>query len=320
MSDLAWVESPLQLLSAIEARHAGILGPVDLVARTGSEPLRVTVEELRRLGLPAGTTIRFDGRAMAARGTWAVGDAFSGQVQGRIATGRPKRVVLVDDGLATIHLLGLLAGPWRQPLVRARAQAGPVRRLLGSFAGARLRAAARGGKVVVFTGLPIPFTVLARAKRVGITVISHDFPYLRSLPVDPPPAETKVLLGTSLVHNGLVDRAAFLSWVEAQVADERVAYFPHRRECPQVLDVLRADPRITMVERDLPVELSLRSLTAKHRVLSLPSTALASLRVLLGPDGPQIEGVTVPAAWWTDQADQSLRTHLSLSTLGPELV
>ncbi|MEO5877804.1 MAG: hypothetical protein ABIS86_03995 [Streptosporangiaceae bacterium] len=320
MSDQAWVESPLQLLSAIEARHAGILGPVDLLARAGSEPLRATVEELRRLGLPEGATIGFGGRATPARGTWAVGDAFSGQVQGRLVTGRPERILLVDDGLATLHLLGLLAGPWRQPLVRARAQAGPVRRLLGSLAGARLRSAARNGRVVVFTGLPVPFTVLTRARRIGITVLTHDFPYLRSLPADPPPAETKVLLGTSLVHNGLVDRVAFLSWVEAQVADEPVAYYPHRRECPQVLELLRADPRVTLVERGLPVELSLRSLTAEHRVLSLPSTALTSLRVLLGPDGPQIEGVTVPAAWWTDEADQSLRTHLSLFTLGPELV
>src|SRR3954454_22835975 len=107
MSDLAWVESPLQLLSAIEARHAGILGPVDLVARTGSEPLRVTVEELRRLGLPEGTTIRFGGRAMAARGTWAVGDAFSGQVQGRIATGRPKQVVLGGEGVGRTPPVGV---------------------------------------------------------------------------------------------------------------------------------------------------------------------------------------------------------------------
>lgn len=317
MTDLAWVESPLQLLSAVEARHAGILGPVSLKVRSGSAALTATAEELVRLGLPEGTDLEITKRAAAGRTTWAVGDAFSGQVQARLLTARPDRIVLLDDGLATIHLLGLLAGPWKQPLIRARAQAGLVRRGLGAVSGNRLRSFVRNGQVTVYTGLPVPAAVTARARRVGITVIQHDFPWLRSLPSEPAPAESTVLLGTSLVNNGLIKRAEFLEWVGTL---GKVAYYPHRRECPEILDELRRWPDVTMVERDLPVELSLRGLTSSHRVISLPSTALTSLRVLLGRDGPEIEGVTVPHGWWTDQADQSLRTHLSLFTLGPELV
>ncbi|GAA3238753.1 hypothetical protein [Actinocorallia longicatena] len=320
MTDLAWAESPLQLLSAVEARHAGLLGPAEILVRAGSDALTATAAELVRLGPPAGTTLEFASRARAGRRVWAVGDAFSGQVQAKLLTSLPSRIVLVDDGLATIHLLGLLAGPWRQPLIRARARAGRVRRILGSAAGARLRSAAREGRVTVFTGLPVPSAVLARAHRAGIEVVQHDFPYLRSLAADPAPAERTVVLGTSLVANGLVDRGSFLGWINGILAGERVAYYPHRREDPEILAMLRDDPRVTLVERGLPVELSLRGLSPRHRVLSLPSTALTSLRVLLGPDGPAIEGVTVPSAWWTDRADQSLRTHLSLFTLGPELV
>ncbi|MDX6744650.1 hypothetical protein [Actinocorallia sp. A-T 12471] len=319
MTDLAWVESPLQLLSVLEARHAGVLGPVVLRVRAGSSALAATAAEAVRLGTPPGTVLEDASRATSGRAAWALGDAFSGQAQTALLAGRaPGRVVLVDDGLATLHLLGLLSGPWRQPLVRARAQAGFGRRVLGSLAGARLRSLAQAGRVTVFTALPVPSALLARARRVGVSVVSHDFPYLRSLPADPPPPERLVMLGTSLVANGLIDRGEYLRWLGGKAAVEPFVYHPHRRECPQVLDVLRADPRVRVHDSGLPVELSLRGLTSWHRVVSLPSTALSSLRVLLGGEGPVIEGVTVPQGWWTERADASLRTHLSLFTVGPE--
>ncbi|GAB2848211.1 hypothetical protein GCM10022221_54450 [Actinocorallia aurea] len=319
MTDLAWVESPLQLLSVLEARHAGLLGPVTVRVRTGSPALAATAAEAARLGLPSGTALEDATRASAGRRAWALGDAFSGQAQSALLTGRaPGRVVLVDDGLATLHLLGLLSGPWRSPLIRARAKAGLVRRGLGALAGARLRSLAEAGRVTVFTALPVPSAVMARASRVGISVVTHDFPYLRSLPADPAPPERLVMLGTSLVANGLIDRGAYVRWLNGRAAVEPFVYHPHRRECPQVLDTLRQDPRVRVHESKLPVEMSLRGLTSWHRVVSLPSTALSSLRVLLGGAGPAIEGVTVPHEWWTDAADPSLRTHLSLFTVGPE--
>lgn len=321
MTDLAWAESPLQLLSALEARHAGLLGPAELRVRTGSDALHATASEVVRLGLPEKTTLTSTTKIGRTGNTWAIGDAFSGRVQSRMLLGRaPGRIVLLDDGLATLHLLGLLCGPWKQPLVRARAKPGPARRAFSGLAGNRLRGLARRGRVTVFTGLPVPAPLLARARRVGIPVVTHDFAWLRTLPAEPPPEQRCVVLGTSLVANGLVDRGAYLQWLNQITAREPVAYYPHRRECPQVLALLREDPAVTLVERDLPVELSLRGLTREHRVLSLPSTAITSLRVLHGPDGPRIEGVTVPPEWWTERADPALRTHLSIFVLGPEFV
>ncbi|MCD0451163.1 hypothetical protein LO762_18445 [Actinocorallia sp. API 0066] len=319
MTELAWVESPLQLLSVLEARYAGVLGPAAVRVRDGSAALAATAAEATRLGLPPGVELVAARRAAVGRTGWALGDAFSGQAQtALLRSPAPRRLLLVDDGLATLHLLGLLCGPWRQPLVRARAQAGLPRRALGAVAGARLRALAADGRVTVFTGLPVPSAVMARAHRVGISVVRHDFPWLRSLPADPPPDERLVVLGTSLVANGLIDREAYVRWLRARASEEPFVYHPHRRESADVLDLLRADPRVRVRESGLPVELSLRGLTSWHRVVSLPSTALSSLRVLLGGDGPVIEGVTVPSGWWTDRADASLRTHLSLFTVGPE--
>jgi hypothetical protein len=319
MTDLAWAESPLQLLSALEARHRGLLGPAEVRVRTGSDALHATAREVIRLGLPAKTTLTFAEHIGRTGSTWALGDAFSGRAQARMLLDRaPERIVLLDDGLATLHLLGLLCGPWRQPLLRARARPGPARRAFAALAGQRLRGLARQGRVSVFTGLPIPGALLARARRVGIPVLVHDFAWLRTLPAEPPPEQRCVVLGTSLVANGLIEREAYLEWLDKVTGREPVAYYPHRRECPEVLARLREDPAVTLVERDLPVELSLRGLTAGHRVLSLPSTAITSLRVLHGGNGPRIEGVSVPSGWWTEQAAPALRTHLSVSVLGPE--
>ncbi|NUS01176.1 MAG: hypothetical protein HOV97_01300, partial [Nonomuraea sp.] len=117
----AWVESPLQMLCAVEAHHAGLLGPGTVVVpRAGLRPLRATRKELRRLDLPDGLTLA-EPRERMPRRVQAVGDAFSGKVQVRWLASAPGHVVVVDDGLATLRLLELLAGGPFRPLLRARA-------------------------------------------------------------------------------------------------------------------------------------------------------------------------------------------------------
>jgi hypothetical protein len=46
-------------------------------------------------------------------------------------------------------------------------------------------------------------------------------------------------------------------------------------------------------------------------VVSLPSTAVTSLRVLLERHGTTVEAVPIPEPWWTDRAAPELRAHLS---------
>jgi hypothetical protein len=226
----------------------------------------------------------------------------------------------VDDGLATIHLLELLTSASPRPLVRARARLGTARRLLGTAAAVRLRAAARAGALTVFTALPIPAGLRAAVEGLGAELVFHDFPWLRGRPAAPPPEQRLVVLGSSLVRNGLVHRRPYLEWVRSLADAEPLAYRPHRRECPEVLAELRRHPRIAVAEATgVPVEISLRGLTAGHRVVSLPSTALTSLRLVLRADGTTIEGVPVPSDWWTADADPDLRAHLSLFVGGLEI-
>ncbi|WP_219509415.1 hypothetical protein [Nonomuraea ceibae] len=304
----AWVESPLQMLCAVEAHHAGLLGPsAEVVPRAGLRALRVTRRELRRLPLPDGLELAEPRERMPRRPS-AVGDAFSGKVQLRWLTAHPGRVVVVDDGLATIRLLELLAaGPYR-PLLRARAHPGLLRTALGLAAALRLRA----GRVTVFTALPVSRELDKAVTEAGVDLVRHDFAWLRGQPPsDPGPAERTVVLGTSLVRNGLVRRDRYLTWLTELAAREPLAYYPHRREDPVDVALIRERPGITVHEAGLPAELRLRGLDPGQRVLSLPSTAISSLRVLLSPRGVAVEPVEVPDDWWTSRAAPALRTHLT---------
>ncbi|MEV0389463.1 hypothetical protein [Nonomuraea sp. NPDC050643] len=304
----AWVESPLQMLCAVEAHHAGLLGPVSVVVpRAGLRPLKATRRELRALGLPDGLELAEPRESMPRR-VQAIGDAFSGKVQLRWLTSSPGRIVIVDDGLATLRLLELLAaGPFR-PLLRARAKPTRLRAALGLAAALRLRLS----DVSVFTALPVDDKLAEGVRRAGIDLVRHDFAWLRAQPPSAEgPAERTVVLGTSLVRNGLVHRDHYLRWLTELAAREPLAYYPHRREDPVDVALIRERPGITVHDGGAPAELTLRGLDAGQRVLSLPSTAITSLRVLLSPRGVAVEPVDVPEDWWTSRAAPALRLHLT---------
>jgi hypothetical protein len=296
------------MLCAVEAHHAGLLGPETVVVpRAGLRPLKATRRELRALRLPDGLRLA-EPRERMPRRVRAVGDAFSGKVQLRWLISRPGRIVVVDDGRATIRLLELLAaGPYR-PLLRARAQAGGLRAALGLAAALRLRLS----DVSVFTALDVGDELAQAVRRAGVDLVRHDFAWLRAQPPSAAgPAERTVVLGTSLVRNGLVHRDRYLRWLSDLAAREPVAYYPHRREDPVDVALIRQRPGITVHDAGVPAELALRGLGPGRRVLSLPSTAITSLGVLLGPRGVVVEPVDVPDEWWTSRAAPALRAHLT---------
>jgi hypothetical protein len=112
------------------------------------------------------------------------------------------------------------------------------------------------------------------------------------------------------VRNGLIHREAYLSWLSR--LGEPVAYYPHRRENPDDIAHIRTIPGVEVVETGLPAEMTLRDLRPDQHVLSLPSTAVTSLRVLLSSRGVAVDAVDVPDEWWTSAAGPSLRSHLQL--------
>jgi hypothetical protein len=320
----AWVESPLQLLSVIEAHAAGLLGPrTTIVPRADVVALALTTAHVQPLGLPVGLDIAApsmtDGAGSGARGTWVVGDVFSGRVQRSLILRRPDRVVVVDDGRATLHLLACLTGSSGTPFLRARAVRagaasrslpGAPRRILGALAGARLRDAAAEGRLTIVTACPVEPALEAQAARVGVTLVRHRFGWLRATPCPGAPEQRTVVLGSAMVRDALLRQRPYLDWVSERAAREPLAYFPHRREDSTTLAHLRRQPGVEVYEPGVPVELSLRGLSSRQRVFSLPSTAALTLRSVLADRGTQVVVDPVPNTWWTDSTSAAVRAHL----------
>lgn len=311
----AWVESPLQLLGAVEAAHAGLLGDSVLVRTRCGPTMAATVRALVAGPLPAGLRLtapvpRFPLRRPS--GVWAVGDACSGQVQSVLWRAPVVHgVVLLDDGAATWDVLACLTGQPPRPMVRARRAPSRARQLLGAQVTRRLLAAADHGRLTVFTALPTPPSLAAAAVRRGLVLRQHSFDWARGhLDPDVGAART-VVVGSAMAVDCLVHTDRYLGWV-ARIAESAgtVAYLPHRRERGAALDAVAALPGVRVVPGALPVEVRLAAgtgLTAH----TLPSTPSLTLLDLLGD---RLHVHAVPDDWWTEQAPAGFRERTATLT------
>jgi hypothetical protein len=314
-----WAESPLQLLSAVEAHSAGLLGRHTVVHPRGDAVGMAGTVALLRGQVPAGLSFADPASAVPSvragnLDRWVTGDAYSGKVQTELLRGiRAEEVVILDDGLATLKLLSTLVSDRPAPLVRPRSQAGAPRQVLGLAARHQLRGLARQGRLLVFTALPVPAAVERRFGALGGKLERHRFEWLGTRPVTENIQEPTILVGSAMPADGLIHAGPYIDWVRSLTEDGPVSYFPHRRETPEVLDALAAHPLIRVNEHTVPVEMRLRGLRPGQVVRALPSTVLASLRLILAPAGVPLRGHAVPEHWWTPQTSRELRRHLSSS-------
>lgn len=309
----AWIESPLQLLGAVEAHNAGLLGEATLVRpRAGLRGLDAWWPSAGpRLppGFVLGAPAPFPtpaGRVGADR--WVVGDAYSGRVQrALLGPGRVGEVVVLDERLSTLDLLRDLSADGPRPLVRPGPPRGPGRRALGLAAWHRLRRLARRGRLLAVTALPVPPGVEAGYRAVGGHLERHGFEWLASLPVPEPVDEPTVVVGSSLVADGLVREGPFVRWVLGLAEEGPVGYFPHPREPRSILEALAPHSRVHVHPYTMPVEFRLRGLRRGQTLRALPSGTLASLGLLLPPGATALRGQPVPEDWWTDAAPEAVR-------------
>ena len=311
MTAVALVESPLQLLAAIEAHHAGLLGDrTEVWIRAGVPGLLQTVIELRNCDLPPGLAVYEHGRRPPwGFAAWAIGDAFSGRIQTWLAGPLPQRLVLVDDGLATVELTRLLAGD-RAPIARLETTGGAGRSRLGLMAYDRLARLAGTGRLTLFTALPVRDELRIELAGRGGHVQANRFGWLATQPVVDQIDQPVVVIGSAMVADGYVRPAPYLDWLADLGRRSPVRYYPHRRQTPELLSAI-AHLGIDVAGPGLPVEVRLRGLRAPQRVISLPSTALVLLRGILSRTGAEVIGLPVPHDWWTARADPVLRAHLS---------
>lgn len=306
---LAWVESPFQLLGALELHSSGLKGRrLVVLPRRDVEPLVSTAAELRRLGLPEGVRLLPPGRAPRSfQGTLAIGDAFSGEVHRLLLQSSPEEVLLLDDGRSTRRVMDALVTPG-VPLIRPHILPSSGRSLLARLALGKLKRMAGQGRLQVITALRLPGPVISAAERAGIRVLHHNFAWLRSLPGNAVPSHDTVVLGTSLVANNLIYAEPYLDWVRCIVRDGPVTYRAHRREDAMTLGPLGRVPGLVIETGEVPVEVSLRGMTSRQRVLTLPTTAVSTLR-LITPQA-RIQEFAVPDSWWLPAVPTAARQHL----------
>ena len=291
----AWVESPLQLLGALE--HAALTeqGTVTIFPRGGDAQLEYTATHLADQVAGAADLrahIALDRRVMPRQffvdgAPWIIGDPYSGQVQARLDRAQPSTLTLVDDGAITRLLAEQLrAGA---PLLRPRPPRWlpAMRRELARRTTRQLLALAAEGRLTVTTYLqrhdPAVETLLA----LGARVTTHRFDATRrwgdrAVAV---PRNALIVLGTARVADGLADASAELHRIARLAHSARVVYLPHRREPHWFLTAVGRTPDVTVITARLPIELALAGTDQALEIIAGASTAAETLPIVLRGTG-----------------------------------
>ncbi|WP_296665208.1 hypothetical protein [Demequina sp.] len=307
LTTVAWVESPLQLINAIEHahRHHAATGARSVVLwREGVRQLADTATWLGPHAIPVADLVpaggAWDPRFRAAR-TRVIGDAFSGQYRTVVAATGARETVVVDDGSAALHLAAALAGT--EPFGRMGQVESAHQRALGVVTASRLRAAARGGRLTLFTAYADDS---ALADVPGARIVLNDYTWLRTVQAPAPSRlAPSVVLGSALAVDGYIDAAAYEGWA-ASLARGAV-YLPHRRESDESLARL-GQSGLRVLRPGLPAEIVLGLAADVREVHSLPSSTGATLSRVLREATLTVHAV--PPGWWTPSADEAMRSTL----------
>jgi len=299
---LAWVESPLQVLTAAEwaHRHRIDTGRSTAIAYRISDPQVVTtIEALHRMRAPFSRFEPYVGipwtRLVGSR-HWVIGDPLSGQFRAAAAVlPRPNRMSVVDDGAMVVHAMRALAG--EVDYARPGQYESRTKVLLGGLSAERIRSLAHAGRVELFTAFG---AAADPARRAGIEVAVDDFAWLRRAGRDegaprirlPHP---RIVLGTARVVDGLLRAERFLAWVRSLTGQGPITYLPHRRETTALVDAVASLPGVTVVRSELPAELVLAGIGEPVELHTLPSSAVTTLRVVLDGTGSTIHAGRLPA-------------------------
>jgi hypothetical protein len=278
---VAWVESPLQFVSAAElAADRGVR--MRVVFRLGPQMSQTAAELLRRGAEFASCTpyVGIPWNELAAASEWIIGDGLSGQFRLAAAVLRPKAVTLLDDGTMSLRLAAALAG--QCAFERPQQRPSGLRGILGGLARDQMLRLAGTGRLAFFSvfGLERPEFVAAAA--LGVRLRVNRFSWTRRTARPPRLPAGRVMLGTARVADGLLGRTAHRAEVARFAAKDPAVYLPHRREPRAEIDAISRLPGVTVIEPELPVELFLAGLDGLE-VRSSGSSADSTLVHLIGP-------------------------------------
>lgn len=316
---IAFVESPLQFLSALEAHDPE--GDLLIRARANAKGMSSFLDAFDPEWLPANVRLERQGakpgilRSLNPSVIY-LGDPCSGQIHKALSVAYLERkmphIVLLDDGLATYSTIETLAAK-RGPLVRPRQKLKAHRAVMAAYIADRLRGLAGSGRLRWHTALPVPKGLRTKFLRAGGEITRHRFEHLQSLRTGGGHSRDTPVIGSALVADGLISEADYRRWLDGLTAAGPITYYPHRRETDEFLERLGSDDRVRIKHVGLPIELRLINLPPGSVIRSLPSTAAVSLSVL-NPD-VRIDVTEIPAEWWTGASPDSLRKSLNARTV-----
>lgn len=308
---LALVESPAQLLNVIEWAHhhraekqtrLAVLPPREQTTRVQLEAM---VDLARDAGLASTWYEPRRSKAAMVGVAWelfprlakakrlVIGDPFSHFVQAVLPMADVGKVVVVDDGTATISFISQLSRGDR--LARWHLADGGrdvVVDLLNDHARKFFTPSQRDGRTVeVFTAMPV------RAPK-GVLQTSNTFAWTRERFGPPKLKDTADVIGTSLVETGVVDAELYLAGVHAVTGRFGAGrYFAHRREDDAKLSRIASLTGLKIVRPDVPLEIAVRRGPVSKLMVSYPSTVTHTLPLVLADTGIELAVADVPAAW-----------------------
>ncbi|CAN5172839.1 hypothetical protein BH11ACT3_BH11ACT3_01750 [soil metagenome] len=284
---LAWVESPLQLLCAAE--FAAAQGrSIDVAFRLSGPQMTATAKVLLDRGALFASCAPYYGipwELLASHRDWVIGDAFSGQFRTAMSVLGARSMTLVDDGAMTVHAARVLTG--RAPYSRPGQSESSLKTLLGGLARDRMLALAARERLDVFTAFADKGELRALAA-TGVAVRSNDFAWLRDSAAPISLTHDTVVLGSAAVVDGTLTVDAYLAWLRDTVRSTPAAYLPHRRESGELLERVRAVDGLTVISTGLPVELALAGTRRPLEIVTRPSTAVTTLERVLAGSGTRI--------------------------------
>lgn len=298
---LAWVESPLQVLTAAEwaHRHRALTGRTTSIAYRISDPQVVTtVEALHRMSAPFARYEPYLGipwSRLATSRHWVIGDPLSGQFRAAASVlAAPRRLTVVDDGAMIVHAMRALAG--EVDYARPDQHESRMKVLLGGLSRDRMRALAHAGRAELFTAFGAAGDP---ARRAGVAVAANDFAWLRDAAHrDGAPSirlpHPRIVLGSARVVDGTLPAERYLAWVRGLAEQGAVSFLPHRRETRALVDAVGSLPGVTVTRTEVPVELALAGASEPLELHTLPSSAVTTLRRVLDGTGSVIHTGRLP--------------------------
>jgi hypothetical protein len=282
---LAWVESPLQLVSAAEWA-SGLDQPIIVAHRLTGPQMERTAAELMARGARFARCVPYYGipwELLRAHRRWAIGDGFSGQFRLATSMQRPEHVTFLDDGAHSIALADALLG--RVSYARPDARESKLSTLLGTLTRDRMLGLAAKERLEFTTAFPFGDTRTDGLRSLGATVTQHRLDWVRSSARPQAFPGTRVLLGSALPSDLLVRAESYLRWVRAEAAVGDVTYFPHRRETQAMLKLVADIPGVHIHSAGLPIELVLAGTPHALELISLSTSAQVTLGHLLEGTG-----------------------------------